>query len=266
MYARLTKKSSMTLNATHSPLLALPPEIRNKILAYAVGGYDIYIGAYNAQSTWRHLVVANVTVVCKHVQLSYRMVTVMLPQGTRPFRPARPTDTLPATSLARVCRQLYAETGLLPYRLNHFKFSDSRDMLRKNVGKYTNWNQYNAFDLWLQHRLPVQMRALASLAPMAHYIERYYWKKRPAFTSLFPGLRVLDLGLQFRSEDEGEDGKWRAEARKRDVESGFRVVFPKVSERDVWGGGGREHYDYEVARLMMTGPCHFEAEVEAKLE
>ena len=260
----------MTLNATHSPLLSLPSEIRNIIFAYAVGGYDIYISAYNAQSISRHTVLASVTVLCKHTQLSYRMVTVMLPQGTRPFRSARPTDTLPATSLARVCRQLYAETGLLPYRLNHFKFSDSRDVLRKNVGKYTNWNQYNALDLWLEHRLPVQMRALASLAPMAHYIERYYWKKRPAFTSLFPGLRVLDLGLQFRSEGEGEGGgehgKWRAEARKRDVESGLQVVFPKECKRDVWGGGGQEYYDYEVARLMMTGPCHFEAEVEAKLE
>jgi len=257
----------MTLNATQSPLLSLPSEIRNKIFEYVLGGYDIYISAYNAQSMSRHTAHSNGGMLRRNIQLTHRMVTMMLPQGT-PFRPARPTDILPAMSLPRVCRQLYTETGLLPYMLNRFKFSDSRDVLRKNVGKYTNWNQYNALDLWLEHRLPVQIRALASLAPTAHYIERYYWKKRSAFTSLFPGLRVLDLGLQFRSEDEvgGEGEKWRTEARKRDVESGLQVLFPKASKKDIWGGCGREHYDYEVARLMMTGPCHFEAEVEAKLE
>lgn len=111
--------------------------------------------------------------------------------------------------------------------------SDSPDVLRKNVGKYSNPNQYNALDPWLKQRLPVQIRALMSLAPTAHYIERYHSKKRPAFTNVFPSLRVLDLGLQLRSKDKGDDEKWRAKARKSDVEGMIQVLFPGVAECEV---------------------------------
>ncbi|CAA9964471.1 hypothetical protein PTMSG1_07830 [Pyrenophora teres f. maculata] len=258
-------KVLMTLNATQSPLLSLPSEIRNKIFEYALGGYDIYISAYNAQTMCSYKLTARGDVYCKNIQLSYRMVTIMLPQGT-PFRSALPTDTHPALRLPQVCRQLYAETGILPYTLNHFKFCDSANLLKKNVGKYANWNQYSALDLWLEQRLPVQIRAIAWLAPMTHYIERYYWKKRPAFTSVFPGLKVLDLRLQIRQAEEAEDEKWRKEARKKDVEGGFQVLFPEVTTRDIWKYSRGSVRDFDMDRKMGAGPCHYQAEVKAQLE
>ncbi|KAI1588449.1 hypothetical protein Ptr902_10639 [Pyrenophora tritici-repentis] len=229
-------KVLMSLNATQSRLLSLPAEVRNKIFEYAIGDYDIYISAYNARATHTHETVLG-TVYRKTTQHSYRMVTIMLPHGT-PFRRAHPNDTLPALCLPQVCRQLYAETAILPYTLNHFKFCDSEHALIKNVGKYTNRNQYSALDLWLDQRSAVQMSAIASLAPMPHYIDRYYWKKRPTFTSLFPGLK-----------------------------SGLMVLFPRVTTGGVWENYSRHlRWDLDKDRVMMKGPCHYETEVEAKLE
>jgi hypothetical protein len=120
----------------------LPAEIRNKILSYAVGGYDIYIKATNCAvtdiQTTNSIGFTSIRRVCKQI----RVKTILLPSGTE-IRSAKYGDMLPALALPLICRQLYTETSLLPYMLNHFKLVGG---LQVSDGvKYAD-DRYNTFD------------------------------------------------------------------------------------------------------------------------
>lgn len=82
---------------SETPLLCLPPEVRNQIWGYALGGnvFDV-VPCYIDESTY----------LCK-------------PSA----------QSLPRTNIAllSVCRQIYAETALLPYKLNAFRFATKQE-------------------------------------------------------------------------------------------------------------------------------------------
>ncbi|KAL1603993.1 hypothetical protein SLS60_005585 [Paraconiothyrium brasiliense] len=83
-------------NSTQSPLLRLPPEIRNKIWEYAIGGFNIKV--FRTRS-------------CEHLkELSYYADDLS-------EKLSRPTF-----HLHKVCRQAYVETAPLIYTLNTFGF------------------------------------------------------------------------------------------------------------------------------------------------
>ncbi|PSN62284.1 hypothetical protein BS50DRAFT_624977 [Corynespora cassiicola Philippines] len=110
----------------------------------------------------------------------------------------RPTFQLP-----RACRQLYAETALLIYQLNHFEFDlDPRTayVFRAEgggggrAGKYGGFS-FNIMDLWVERRAAAHLRAIPSIESPVLYSEQYLRKveadvfKRPAFVTRFPNIR-----------------------------------------------------------------------------
>jgi hypothetical protein len=100
----LTCVHSVKLNQD-SALLSLPPEIRNRIWAYALGGHD-FRQVYN-------------------------------PRLRYVFRP-KPHERSNLFTILRVCRQIYAETALLPYNVNVFSVHDLLGDDALQVGKSAN--------------------------------------------------------------------------------------------------------------------------------
>ncbi|KAF2030008.1 hypothetical protein EK21DRAFT_66407 [Setomelanomma holmii] len=84
-------EKAQTLNNQNSPLLRLPPELRNKIWRYVLGGNVL---RWTLVSSSRY-------------SLKYRMAPP-------------PGQIILGLDLLRTCRQIYAETALLPYQLNTF--------------------------------------------------------------------------------------------------------------------------------------------------
>ncbi|KAF2622061.1 hypothetical protein BU25DRAFT_426018 [Macroventuria anomochaeta] len=101
-------------NATMSPLLCLPAELRNRVFAYILGGYEFKLqGGWNGRCQARHIL----SDVGGHGILG----------------------------LLRTCRQIYAETRMLPFALNTFSCDD-----------------YPTVERWVR-RIPVQMRTVRFL-------------------------------------------------------------------------------------------------------
>lgn len=92
----------MNRNASVSPFLRLPPEIRIRIYRLVLGGQQIFIGLY--PNAFDH----NNRSHCG--ERFYHFNTV---NGR-----GRGLDI----RLLRVCRQVFTETALLPYAHNHFSF------------------------------------------------------------------------------------------------------------------------------------------------
>jgi hypothetical protein len=84
-------KQALTQHNANSPLLSLPPEIRNIIFKEVLGHRAIHIHALPGIETLDH--------------------------------PAGYPITENEFALTRVCRQIYADTALLPYSLNTFVFT-----------------------------------------------------------------------------------------------------------------------------------------------
>ncbi|KAF2277408.1 uncharacterized protein EI97DRAFT_290545 [Westerdykella ornata] len=82
----------------NSPLLRLPPEIRNMIFRYAVGGMTFDFTA------------------CERPWL----------QRLRGWKPRVNNPIKNCFSLLRVCRQIYSETALLPFSANTFHISEDQ--------------------------------------------------------------------------------------------------------------------------------------------
>ncbi|KAF2850755.1 hypothetical protein T440DRAFT_518049 [Plenodomus tracheiphilus IPT5] len=85
------KYSKICKENARSPLLRLPPEIRNQIWELALGGSDFF--------------------------LDYDLDKVKV------VKPETPRTSTPATALLRTCRQIYAEAALCHYKVNAFHFS-----------------------------------------------------------------------------------------------------------------------------------------------
>lgn len=175
-----------------SPLLALPAEIRNKIFALALGGHEITITAGH-----------------KSFDKKTRLYTYVLTQTALPLSGVISGFVKPTFQLPRVSRQVYAETAILPYSLNTFKFTGH---VNKRVGKHRGLG-YCAMDCWLDHRIPAQIKAIASLVVDDQYFYRYSEGRRPAFKNRFPALQTLIVDL----------------ARPISLDLFMQLVFPKVA-------------------------------------
>jgi hypothetical protein len=104
----------MDKNSAQSPLLKLPAELRNKIFAYAMGNYDVYIEVFNKTKLLKSRTLNDGRHECYTAYVDYRLVTTILPHD-EDYRPAAPGDDLPNFSLPRVCRQLYGDIAATVY-------------------------------------------------------------------------------------------------------------------------------------------------------
>ena len=122
----------MERNYSASPFLRIPTEIRLQIYGLVLGGQKIWIGHRRSQVDdtrgWpgQHFHRAG--------YFYYRTAS--------PFDKANPLDNLLNIPLLCVCRHVYTETALLPYKLNTFTFDDDstrrlfEQSTRKAIGEY----------------------------------------------------------------------------------------------------------------------------------
>ncbi|KAF2118341.1 hypothetical protein BDV96DRAFT_569693 [Lophiotrema nucula] len=117
-------------NKHRSPLLRLPGEIRNHIFVYALGGLHIVVSELKKKSY-----------EIKKIRCAkMRDLTQKMEDGLR-FTYFQPHYL----SLLLVCRQIYAETALLPFSINHFWIKSEKAL--------ENWKDFN-------HVLPAQINAI----------------------------------------------------------------------------------------------------------
>ncbi|KAK0365200.1 hypothetical protein LTR91_012572 [Friedmanniomyces endolithicus] len=132
-------------NAVNSPLLRLPPEIRNRIWYFALGGRTIHICSFNLKG--RHHRVYSVCQVpgiddefakqiVRHNQLSGE-AEIFEERDKRHgachiSRAMATTEYASQSSLnvLRTCRQVHVEGALIPFKLNDFDFFDFGDVAR----------------------------------------------------------------------------------------------------------------------------------------
>ncbi len=157
--------SRWQLNRDASPLLRLPPELRNRI-------YEILlsVGQINVHYTpWVHKSKTQSTKGGFGCQILDREQNPFAlkrggPQGDHPRRGL--------TLLSGVCRQLYHDTALLPYQLNAWSFENNHVMER--------------FVLKERRLSRFQRRAIHTL-----YVKEGL---NPVMEKFFGGLKVLLLG------------------------------------------------------------------------
>ncbi|KAF2442322.1 hypothetical protein P171DRAFT_65653 [Karstenula rhodostoma CBS 690.94] len=141
-------------NSTQSLLLRLPPEIRNKIWKYAVGGLEIHIkeiGTYCPP--W----------------LSY---------GTRPIGAKESIFKCPRFTfhLHQVSRQAYFEVSPFIYTLNTFSFDGVMIM-----------------DRWIKIRALGQMQLVTSINIPFGYFSLYIQGFRRIFRKKFPNIKRIGI-------------------------------------------------------------------------
>lgn len=129
--APAAQKAIMKRNLTASPFLLLPPEIRNRIYNFVLGGQRLWI------SYAPH----------EHIQKTTkgRREKVHVP-GRLYYRMGVRLDQKFHIGLLRVCRQTYWEAASLPYALNKFVFENdwvlrrfdktTRPVQRRAIGRY----------------------------------------------------------------------------------------------------------------------------------
>ncbi|KAJ4382921.1 beta transducin [Didymella sp. IMI 355093] len=158
----VTRKSSNNVKVikadSQSLLLRLPPELRNRIWEYALGG---------------------------HV---FDVVTRTVYERRKRINKAKVWD-LPKNTFAllRVCRQIYAEPALLPYKHNAFRFKseDAFDWVaslrpvQQNLISEIHIATLDACCMLAKDQIPQQ----CSLLPIALHIDR------------FPGLKIVSFGV-----------------------------------------------------------------------
>jgi hypothetical protein len=151
-----------------SSFLRLPAELRNQIYTYVIGGetFDIYC--------WRRYT-------------PYGFATRIL-RKRRAF-----------LALLAVCRQLYSETRLLPFRLNAFRFKSQ-----------------DAFHSWLDKFALDQREAIQNVSLVTwmarHMVEGEGWRSKPLHEVLpvfrLPGLSKVEIEVRSngRVRDCAKDG------------------------------------------------------------
>ncbi|OCK81234.1 hypothetical protein K432DRAFT_425103 [Lepidopterella palustris CBS 459.81] len=193
-------------NRESSPLLRLPPELRNKIFAFAMGGYHIHItdvgipppppptGVWDLiYYLWRRLSRPSDASPSDDTPpsegLPAQLYNYVYTESDRPLYSTTPDCTHPddikltfkwspnhMTLISRTCRQIYDETGLLYYQLNAFSFNSSSTMRR-----------------WVGCRLPVQKRALESLWTNLDWLQKDRWSNWMQPLQLCTGLKVVHV-------------------------------------------------------------------------
>jgi hypothetical protein len=143
---------------------------------------------------------------------------------------------------------LYTETSLLPYMLNRFKVVGRLDKTQGT--KYADF-YYSAFDFWVAHRTPAQLKVITSIAPPMYYIRRYRAGDRPAFRKVFPSLRALDLTAGSVVFTYNNVDTWAKVARQMDLDASLDIIWPVKTHE--WNP------DEALERYLIKGPNHFEA-------
>ncbi|KAK3651651.1 hypothetical protein LTR56_005459 [Elasticomyces elasticus] len=137
------QRAVYTSNATNSPLLGMPPEIRNRIWTFVLGGRDIHVTASELKTTgfwlWKKTHFPKLPFrlcICWGEDVEGQIATIKASQ-TKDYRKQhsdvhkacfdhkRTTSTglelgLP---LLEICRQVHQEAALLPFAENHFSFA-----------------------------------------------------------------------------------------------------------------------------------------------
>lgn len=126
----LLTSSSMEHNRSTSAFLRLPPEIRVRIYKFVLGGQRLWISHTGSKVELRktgktHLLDPQLGPSSQYFHRggSFGHSTADPLSSVDLFRNAL------HLGLLRVCRQIYAETALLPYALNKFTFRD--DLVRR---------------------------------------------------------------------------------------------------------------------------------------
>jgi hypothetical protein len=151
--------SSAKANAVQSPLLSLPPEIRNEIWEYAVGHHQIDIHNYSRIQRW-----------------DIKLTHISRPLNKGPN--ASSSFVAPTFAVHKVCRQMYAEASAMIYTLNNFGFDN-----------------FDTFDRWILNRAPGQMRLVVSLNIPFGYYSLYRDGFRKLLRQTFPGITRVGLHI-----------------------------------------------------------------------
>lgn len=117
----------MIRNASVSPFLCLPPEIRLRICSLVLGGQQLWIGQTPSRDGYHHNKSDHDYVLqrdTKHWGAEFYHSNTVDGSG-------RGLDLRPL----RICRQIFTETALLPYALNKFIFE--RDDVRRAFERFT---------------------------------------------------------------------------------------------------------------------------------
>ena len=109
------QKEIMNRNASVSPFLRLPPEIRLRIYKFVLGGQRLWIDFHRAE--FRYSVGEPYAPPTHYGGCFYH------------FNGIDRSSRLDIRVL-RLCRQVFSETALLPYALNDFTFADGRVQMR----------------------------------------------------------------------------------------------------------------------------------------
>ncbi|KAK5128737.1 hypothetical protein LTR85_000070 [Meristemomyces frigidus] len=178
---RVTKARSAIYdsNATNSPLLRLPPEVRNRIWRYVLCGNTVRVTVRNDQLERAvcglHSTPEEEALHCKQTNKDYH---------TSYTQRHRSCLQLLHFSILRACRQAHQEAALLPYQESIFTFS-SPEVLSRFLGALN----------------PEQSRAITSIALLR---EQLTWFIQPAsnHTALLDrrlkSLETLIVFLEFR--------------------------------------------------------------------
>ncbi|KAK7178872.1 hypothetical protein PSPO01_15057 [Paraphaeosphaeria sporulosa] len=141
-------------NSTESPLLRVPPEIRNRIWKHAVGGLEIHITGVG---------------VLVSAQLSYGT----RPIGSRGYLLKHPRV---AFHMHQVSRQAYFEVAPFIYTLNTFSF-----------------DYVGVMDRWIKNRAFGQMQFVTSINIPSQYHGLYIQGFRRTFRKKFPNIKRIGI-------------------------------------------------------------------------
>ncbi|OSS50740.1 hypothetical protein B5807_04087 [Epicoccum nigrum] len=205
----ISRKWTEHLDATESnsksPLLRLPPEIRNRIWEYTVGGKVLDVTYFQRYRSRRY--VEEVTTISK--------------------------DSFPQHShaLLQACRQIYAETALLPFSKNTFRFEREQ-----------------AFE-WARQLLKVQQNLLEKVHIVTHRAQRLYgWNETGsskdlylphAFPiSVFPNVKqvVVEIrrsachDIDAAAHEGGPNAKWSSKQYRTRVTSNMIALVDHIHE------------------------------------
>ncbi|KAK5727805.1 hypothetical protein LTR17_012463 [Elasticomyces elasticus] len=138
------QKAVYTSNATNSPLLGVPPEIRNRIWTFVLGGRDIHVTASEIRTTgfwlWKKTHYPRLPFhlcICKKDEEAADQIAAIKASQTIDYRKQHSdahkacfnhksttsTGLELGLPLLHTCRQVHQEAALLPFAENHFSFA-----------------------------------------------------------------------------------------------------------------------------------------------